>query len=440
MSEIRNKSFSEMRGHWLRGCFHEMRGDPLQLYSRAREKFGDYVRVRILQGIHLYLVTHPDGVEHVLHKKHRNYRKPDRFYKSVGLLVGNGLFTNEGEGWLRQRKLAQPAFHSQFLAVLSPLMVQGAEVFVREQEGKAGEVIDICDEMMTVGLRIVSTTLLGMDVSGKADVIGKALRVGMRYIGARLNSSVMLPSWAPTKVNREFAAAKRALDRVVMEMIAARHQSAQNSRDLLSMMMDALDDKGKGMADVLLRENIGAALTWSWYLLGKHPEVQEDIYDEIRGRLGGRNPTAEDLEHLPLTRAVFEESMRLYPPGWGELREAIEEDEIEGYSVPRKAMIILCQWVTHRHPDFWEDAEAFKPERFLRAGSGLRHRFAYFPFGGGERICIGMQFSLMEGVLVLATVLQRFRVELVEGQVVEPDPTFTLRPRWGLKVRLRRRG
>jgi len=250
-------------------------------------------------------------------------------------------------------------------------------------------------------------------------------------------------------VNREFVEAKRYLDRVVLRLITSRRKNTQKPRDLLGMMIAAHDEAG-GMVDELLKdevvtlltggsENIGAAMTWSWYLLAKYPRIQEEVFDEVWGRLKGRNPTAEDLEHLPLLRAAFEESMRLYPPGWGELREAIEADEIGGYEVPKKAMIILCQWVTHRHPDFWEEPEVFKPARFLGKGRAGGHRFAYFPFGGGERICIGMQFSLMEGALVLATILQKFRVEWVEGQAVEPDATFTLRPRDGLKVILRKR-
>jgi cytochrome P450 len=300
-----------------------------------------------------------------------------------------------------------------------------------------------------VGLRIASTTLFSADISGEADAMGKALRVGFKQVSARLNS-VPLPIWAPTPGNRRLARAKQLLDRVVKELIAARRKSAQKPGDLLSMLMDAHDERGEGMPDRLLmdealtlitgaHENIGSALTWTWYLLGKYPNVQEEVHEEIQGRLNGRKPGEEDLEHLRLTRAVFEESMRLYPPGWGELREAIIADEIGGFSVPKKAMIILCQWVTHRHPDFWEDAEAFKPERFMGTQPPGGHRFAYFPFGGGARICIGMQMAYMEGVLVLATILQRFRAELVADHVVEPDATFTLRPKYGLKMVLHAR-
>jgi len=440
------KTFPGPRGHWLGGCLHQMRCDPLGLYAQARRDYGDYVRIRVIPGFHCYVLTHPDAVEHVLHKRHQNYRKPDIFYDSVGLLVGNGLFTNEGESWRSQRQLAQPAFHSQSLALLSPLIVQAAEAFVRQHQADAGRPIDIADGMMKLGLRIASTTLFSADISGDADAIGKAYRTAFAHISDRLNSLQLVPNWFPTKSNRSFAQAKKVLDRAVVELIAARRVNPNAPHDLLTMLLNARDERTaqtmpqRQLMDEVLtlltagHENIGAALSWTWYLLAKHPDVQNDVYDEIHGQLQGRSPSIDDLPRLPLIKAVFEESMRLYPPGWGELRESISADEINGFPIPKKAIIILCQWVTHRHPDFWDQPERFNPARFLPSSAANRHRFAYFPFGGGPRICIGMQFALIEGPLVLATILQRFRVELVSDHPVEPDATFTLRPRHGLKV------
>jgi cytochrome P450 len=444
--------FRELRGHWLRGCLHEIRGDPLGLYSSAREKFGDYVRVTAVPGIHFYLLTHPDAVEQVLHKSHRNFRKPDLFNKSVGLLVGKGLFTNEGDSWLSQRRLAQPAFHTQYLSSLCPLIVEGAQSFVRSHEWKSDQPIDMVDAMMKLGLRLASTTLFSADISGEADAVGKAFRTGFTHVSNRMNSAQMIPTWLPTIANGKFARAKRALDRVVADLIASRRNDATNSRDLLAMLMSARDEEtGESMPDRLLmdevitlltagHENIGSALSWTWYLLGQHPEIQKQVHDEVSGRLHGRPPTFEDVEHLPLLRAVFEESMRLYPPGWGELRESISAEPINGYELPGKAMVVLCQWVTHRHPEFWEAPDEFKPERFLPPAVKNQHRFAYFPFGGGPRICIGVQLAMLEGILVLATILQRFEVELVADQRIVPDATFTLRPKYGLKVNLHPRG
>jgi cytochrome P450 len=429
-----------------------MQRDPLGMYTQARQDYGDYVRLRVVPAHYCYLLTHADAVEHVLHKNHKNYRKPDIFYNSVSLLVGDGLFTNEGEPWLSQRRLAQPAFHSQYLAQLSPLMVEAAETFLREQEAVVGQPIDILDGMMKLGLRIASTTLFSVDISGAADATGKAFRTTFKHVSNRLNSMQLVPNWIPTNANRSFARAKRLLDRTVMGLIATRRNDPSKPHDLLTMLINAKDEQtGQRMPQRLLmdevltlltaaHENVGAALSWTWYLLGQNPDVQNNVYEEIRGRLQGRNPSIDDLPHLPLTKAVFEESLRLYPPGWGELRESISADEINGFAIPAKSIILLCQWVTHRHPDFWEDPDRFKPERFLSSAPTHRHRFAYFPFGGGPRICIGMQFALIEGPLVLATILQRFRIELVSDHPVEPDATFTLRPRHGLKVILHPRG
>jgi cytochrome P450 len=427
----------------------QLQRDPLGLYTRASREYGHYVRVRAFPGIYVHLLTHPEAVEHVLQKNHKNYRKPDFFNRPVGLLAGNGILTSEGDFWLRQRRLMQPAFHRHHLAKLAPLMVAAAESFVREQ-GSAGpgRPVDMLDAMMGVGLRIAGTTLFSTDVTGEAGEIGRAYRTAFGYVSRRMNSPPLVPAWFPTPRNLAFARAKRLLDRVVLGLIAARREATARPDDLLTLLLAAQDEEtGVGMTDEQAKdealtlltaghETAGAALSWAWYLLGQQPQVQNDLYDEVRGRLQGRSPTLEDLPGLPLAKAVFEEALRLYPPAWGQPREAIRADEINGYPVPARALITVNQWVTHRHPDFWEEPEAFRPERFLAGRAEGRHRFAYFPFGGGPRVCIGNTFALMEGPLVLATILQQFRVELVPGQAVVPDPTFTLRPKHGVKVLL----
>jgi cytochrome P450 len=430
----------------------QLQSDPLGLYMRANREFGHYVRIRAFPGIYVYLLTHPEAVEHVLQKNHKNYRKPDFFNRPVGRLTGNGILTSEGDFWLRQRRLMQPAFHRQNLAKLVPLMVSAAEIFVAEQEASGlGKPIDILDEMMKLALRIAGTTLFSTDITAEADDIGRAYRVAFEYVSRRMNSPPLIPAWLPTPGNLAFARAKRLLDRVVLGMIAGRRKAASGPADLLSLLLAAQDDEtGTGMTDQQVKdealtlltaghETAGASLSWTWYLLGQNPQVQDDLYDEVHGQLRGRSPTLEDLAALPLTRAVFEEALRLYPPAWGQPRQAIRPDEIHGFPIPAKALITLNQYVTHRHPDFWDQPEKFMPERFLPSRSEGRHKFAYFPFGGGLRVCIGNTFALLEGPLVLATVVQRLRVELVPGQTVVPDPTFTLRPRHGVKVWLRPR-
>ncbi|MGL4553858.1 MAG: cytochrome P450, partial [Gemmataceae bacterium] len=218
-----------------------------------------------------------------------------------------------------------------------------------------------------------------------------------------------------------------------------------------SLLLAAQDEEsGVGMTDQQLKDEaltlliaghdtVGAALTWTWLLLGQNPKVQEDVADEVRGRLQGRAPAVEDLPHLPLTRAAFDEALRLYPPAWGQPRETVGPDEVGGVPIPAKTVVTVNQYLTHRHPDFWDEPEAFRPDRFLPGNAEGRHTFAYVPFGGGPRVCIGHSFALMEGPLLMASVLRRFRVELVPGQDVVLDPTFTLRPRDGVRVVLRAR-
>jgi cytochrome P450 len=427
----------------------QLQRDPLGLYTRANREYGHYVRIRAFPGIYVHLLTHPEAVEHVLQKNHKNYRKPDFFNRTFGLLTGNGVVTSEGDFWLRQRRMMQPAFHRQHLAKLAPLMALAAESFVREQQAAGpGQVIDILDAMMKVALHIAGSTLFSTDITSEADEIGRAFRTAFAFVSRRMNSPPLIPTWFPTPRNLAFARARRLLDRIVLELIAARRQAASHPHDLLSLLLAAQDEEsGVRMTDRQVKdealtlltaghETAGAALSWTWYLLGQHPQVQKDLHDEVSGKLQGRSPTLDDLPDLPLTKAVFEEALRLYPPAWGQPRESIRPDEINGFPIPAKAVITLSQWVTHRHPDFWDEPERFKPERFLPGQAHRRHRFAYFPFGGGPRVCIGNTFAMLEGSLVVAAVLQQFRVELVPGQTVVPDPTFTLRPKSGVKVRL----
>jgi cytochrome P450 len=410
------------------------------------------VRIRFLPGIYGYLLTHPEAVEHVLARHHKNYRKPAFFARTIGLLLGEGLFTGEGDRWLRHRRLMQPAFHRQHIARLSRHMVEAAEQCVREWEQAGAEpVVDVAAEMMRLSLRISGVTLFGADLSREADVIGRTYRAGFEYVGHRLNTPWLLPAWVPTPRNLRFARDRRALDQVVLGMIADRRRNPAESGDLLSLLLAAQDeDTGAGLTDEEVKEEaltllaaghetVGAALAWTWYLLGRYPDVQESVHDEVRGVLRGRSPTAEDLPRLPLVRAAFDEAMRLYPPAPGVAREAVEDDDVLGYRIPRRVPLIISSYVTHRRFDLWDEPERFKPERFLPAQAGQRPKFAYYPFGGGPRACIGNMFVLTEGTLVLATLIRSYRVELIPDHPVVMDQTFTLTPKHGILVKLHRR-
>jgi cytochrome P450 len=434
-------------GHWLTGCMRSIQNDPLNFYRQTWATYGDYVEIRILPGAYFYFLCDPSAVEHVLSKYHKNYRKPDVLNKPVRMLTGNGMFVNEGESWLRQRRLSQPAFLRKHIASFSPQIVaaveQLAEEWEREQEGRR---LDVVPEMMRLSLRIASTAMFSTDISADADVIGSAFD----YVSRRMNGRITFPLAVPMTQNREFRRCKALLDRVVLELIESRRREP-TGQDVLALLLAAQDEEsGTRMTDQQLKDEVitfltaghettAAALSWAWYLLAQHPDAQEALHDEALARLHGRTPTADDLPHLPFATAVFEETMRLYPPAWGLPRETIDDDEINGYPLRKKTIVTLSQWVTHRHPEYWSEPDCFQPERFLPGQTDVRPKFAYFPFGGGPRACIGNHFAMLEGPLVLAALAQRFQFTLVPEHAVIPDATFTLRPKTGVKVVLRKR-
>ncbi|MGD9723801.1 MAG: cytochrome P450 [Pirellulales bacterium] len=441
-----------VNGHWLTGCMRDIQFRPLELYTSAWREHGDFVRLRAMPGYYFFLLAHPDAIEHVLHGNLKNYRKPDSFNHSARLLAGHGILTSEGEFWRRQRRLVQPAFLRNSVQKLSAHMVTAIGKFVDEWRS-AGDArtLDVVPEMMRLALRVASTTLLGTDISGEADAIGRAYRTAFEYVSLKMNARLLFyPLWLPTKLNREFRQARELLGRVVLELISRRRNGSPQG-DALDLLLAAQDEEsGARMTDEQLKdealtlltaghETTGAALSWSWYLLAQHPDVQQAFHEQVAGHLQGRLPTAEDLASLPLATAIFEESMRLYPPAWGMPRETIEPDVICGYPVPAKATFILSQMIIHRHPDFWERPDEFDPTRFLPPHNTGRPKFAFFPFGGGPRICIGNQFAMIEGPLALAALAQRFHFSLVPNQDIVPDPTFTLRPKHGVQMVVRNR-
>ncbi|HEX2207594.1 MAG TPA: cytochrome P450 [Longimicrobium sp.] len=442
-----------MPGGLLFGSGPEAVADPLALYTRAQRALGDVVRLRGIPGINWYLITHPAGVEHVLKSRGRNYRKPDRFNAPVRQLAGNGILAAEGDSWLQNRRLMQPAFHRRRLAGLVTQMAEGAEVAAERWERLAAEgaEVEVGEEMLRLTLRIVGTTLFSHDLSGDANALGRAIRTSFSWVSRRMTLPFAPPIWVPTAENREFAAAREVVHRTVDAMIAERRRSGEQHPDLLQMLLDARDaDTGARMDDRQVRdealtlmiaghETAAASLSWMWYLLARNPDPAAKLRDELDAVLGGRTPGAEDLPNLPYTRAVFDETLRLYPPAWGQPRESVEEDEIGGYRIPARNIVMVCQWVTHRRPDLWERPDDFVPERFLGAAKEAVVPWSYYPFGGGARMCIGNGFALMEAQVVLATLAQRYEPELVPGQDIVPDATFTLRPKHGVRMRIRRR-
>ena len=429
-------------GGLLLGSGPEAVGDPLGFYPRAQRELGDVVRFRGAPGLRWFLVSHPDHVEQVLRGNQRNYRKPGRFAGPVRAVIGRGLLANEGESWLRQRRLMQPAFHRARLGAFVRQMADAAEASAARWDGhaRAGTSVDVGAEMLRTTLRVVGTTLFSTDIAEGAERTRAAVEEVLAHLNRRLNLPVTLPEWVPTPRNRRFGRALAVLDELVYGMIRERRGHAGAGGDLLGMLLEARDaDTGERMSERQVRdealtlvlaghETTAAALGWSWHLLMHHPEALLRLQAEADEVLGGRAPEADDLPRLRWTRAVFDEALRLYPPAWALPRESVADDVVGGFRIPGGSLLVVCAWVTHRRPDLWAEPERFRPERFLDDGAGGVAPFSYYPFGAGARQCIGTHFALMEAQVVLATLAQRFRLAPVSGREVPPDATFTLRP------------
>lgn len=398
----------------------------------------------------LHVVSHPDYVKHVLMDNYQNYRKSGA-YKRLGMVFGNGLLTSEGDFWLRQRRLAQPAFHRKRLEKLSELMTEATEQMLSGRWAplaKAGKPVDISDEMMRLTLKIVGLSLFSTDLSNETSKVGRAVNYLREYTDRRAWGILVFPENVPTPRNLRFRRALKTLDEVVYGITQHHRSTGKDSGDLTSMLALARDEEtGEQMSARQLRDEVmtmlmsghdtsTATLSWAWYLLSKHPEAYRRLRTELDEVLSGRPPSFDDLSSLAYTKMVFQETLRLYPPGWLIPRIAKEEDEIAGYSIPKESRVALCPYVTHRDPALWENPEGFDPQRFSPESFDGLPNFAYFPFGGGPRQCIGMNYAMMEGVLILATIAQKYRPDLVPGFNVEPETSLTMRPRGPIPMAL----
>ncbi|WP_164013275.1 cytochrome P450 [Pyxidicoccus trucidator] len=440
------------RGHLLMGVLPEARRDVLGMLLGSARQYGDVVRYK-LGPMTSHLIAHPDGVRHVLQEHVGNYTKDHLSYRLVSRVAGNGLLTSQGSFWLRQRRLAQPAFHRQRISAMADGMTRAtAEMLERwAAHAERGEPVGVMEEMSRLALTIVGEALFGTAVGDLAAVVGPAFNVLSEQTTTRFRTLRLLPPVLPTRYDREFRAASRALQGAVMGLISERRRSGEDRGDLLSMFMLTRDEEtGETMNDAQLRDEVltmlvaghettATTLSWVWALLDQHPHVEAKLHAELDAVLGGRLPTAGDVPRLGYTRMVVEEAMRLYPPAYVYSRAVKEDDVIGGFRIPGGTLVDLSPYVTHRHPDFWERPEEFLPERFSPEASAQRPRYAYFPFSGGPRQCIGNGFAMMEAQLILATVAQRYRPRCVPGHVLTPEPLITLRPKGGLPMLLERR-
>jgi cytochrome P450 len=428
-----------------------MRHGILGAFDTLAKRYGPCYRLPLPFGNTAVVLAHPDGVERVLRSNRDNYIK-GAVYDGARLLLGEGLVTAEGQAWERQRALAQPAFNSAQLAVYLRTMTECTGEMLGEWRKLApGESLNLSDAVTRLTLAIAGRTLFGLDLSGHSSKAGKAFRDGLRGIGSRGPGGLAVPLWLPTPVNVRFRRALLTLDKLVYDIIRRFHagEADGSGHTLLGMLMSARDpETGKGMSDRQLRDEIvtlylaghettANMLVWTFYLLSRSPAVRDRLEQEL-DTLPPGPPSLAALKGLEYAPMVLSEALRLYPPAWTIARNVLDDDEVCGYRVPAGAFVLLSPYITQRLDAFWPDPGRFDPQRFTAENVRGRHRFAWFPFSAGPRVCIGKQFSMLEGQLILAQVMREFRVH-VDNETLGFKAEGTLHPDRSVKVRLERR-
>ncbi len=438
------------RGYPLVGVLPRLLRDPETYCAALASKHGDVVRLN-LGLFEAYMISHPDHVKQVLQDNNQNYGK-GKAWEAVRTAVGNSLPASDGAFWLRQRRVIQPAFHRKRLANLAQLMVDVIRPRIDAWQGHAdrNEPVDLYAETKRITRDVVIRTMFSTGLTPlESTELDDAVPTMMDGIGL-LMWTAWMPKFLPVPGRGRVLRAVQTVDKAVYRVIDERRRHDKGEEDLLSMLLRARDEEtGEGMDDKQLHDEVigmfiagyeatSIALTWTWYALTQHPGAADQLAAEVERTLGDRDPTFEDLQHLVLTRKIFEEAMRIYPPGWVIPRQALADDVIGGYPIPKGALILLCHGLTHRRPDCWEKPAEFDPEHFASDRVAQRSRFAYLPFGGGPRQCIGNNFAMMEAQLILSMAVRRFRLELAAPVrrkavhvVIRPDPTLSarLRPR-----------
>ncbi len=420
-----------------------MSRDPLGYMVKLARDYPDISYIR-LGNQRTFLLSHPDYVHDVLVANDWNFLK-GRGLKRAKKVLGNGLLTSEGNFHRRQRRLSQPAFHRQRIAAYAETM---SEYAARARDRwQAGEKRDIAHDMMSLTLAIVAKTLFDADVEAEAKEIGKALSEVLEIFSTFSSPLTEVVDKLPLPKNIRAKKGKERLDETIFRIIEGRRKISEDKGDLLSMLMAAQDEEegSGGMSDEQLRDEVmtlflaghettANALAWTWYLLSEHPEVEAKFHAEVDAVLGNRLATMEDVANLKYTEQLVTESMRLYPPVWVVSRRSISGIKIGGYYIPPKSIMLCSQYVIHHDARFYAEPEKFIPERWTPEFQKSLPRTAYFPFGGGPRLCIGEQFAWMEAILLLATIAQKWKLSLVKGHKVEPQPLITLRPKFGMKM------
>lgn len=421
---------------------------PLQFIAMLTKEYGDIVQFPLLN-MPVVLLNHPDYIKRVLIDNVSNYDKEVFIYRMLHTIMGEGLITSSGEKWKKRRRLMQPAFHHQRIEKLTGLVndITLAAIKTWEEKTARHEPISVKDEMLKITLKMVSMALMNVDASDVSHTFGKAFQVSNHVLAdyARLPFP---PLSFPTPSHRRLWQAVKQMDDISYTTMRERRERQEDTGDLLSMMMASVDEEtGKGLSDQELRDEIQTifiaghetsanALSWIWYVLSQHPDVEAKLHEEVDRVLAGRTPTMEELSKLVYTRMIIDETMRLYPTVWQLMRRTINDDVIDGYHIPAGRIIFWSNYALHRHPAIWEDAERFHPERFAPEQVAKRPRHYFMPFSGGSRICIGNGFALMEMQVIMALVAQRYRFVSLSDQPVEPRTALALIPNTDLPMKL----
>jgi len=436
------------KGYPVFGSVFEPKGDTITYLTKCAREYGDIVFFRFL-GVPACFVNKPEHIESVLVTQNSNFVK-SKDYRAMRRVLGNGLLLSEGDFWRRQRKLIQSAFHQGRSAAYAEVMIAHTQRMLASWSD--GQSLDMHEAMMRLTLGIVAKTLFDADVSHEAEDVDAALAVLMGKFLRQAGMALLLPVWVPLPTSQLLKRAVGRLDKVIYSIIEQRRASGQMSGDLLSVFLQAHDDEGVGMTDRQLHDEImtlflaghettANVLSWTWYLLGQNPQVEEKLTEELSRVLAGRVPTPADLPRLAYTDMVLREAMRLYPPVWVIGRRALAPFRLGDYELPADTNVLISQLIMHKDPRYFPDPQRFDPDRWSTSNpqSASLPRFAYFPFGGGPRVCIGAGFAMMEALLLLSTIAQQFRIEVSPELKVKVQPTVTLRPKHGIPATLKRR-
>jgi cytochrome P450 len=425
-----------------------IRSSPPTYLLKQAERYGDIFK---FQGAFpVYSISDPESVREILTRAWPEFTKETIDYKVISTVFGNGLVTNDGESWAHQRKLIQPVFASKsingFDLIINSVTRNILDTWIQNENTD----IWLDREMSRITFQIVSRTLFGADIDDVSDEMIDILML-LNIYPLRLDALLRLFPHIPTPSNRRFRAANRRLDEIVYGLIKSHKEYGSKSNDIVDRLLKAVDpETGEGMDEKQIRDEVvtlmlaghetsSTGLTWTFYLLSKHPEIERKLLEELGTILQGRTPNSSDLSQLPYLKQVVQESMRLYPPVWGIARRSTNENNFRGYTVPANSYIAITPYVLHRHPDHWVEPNLFNPDRFEQGQNQSRHPYAYLPFGAGPRACIGAGMAMLEMQLIIAQILPLFKLTPAKDNPVKIQAAVTLKPRFGMKVTMNRR-